>query len=171
MPRRRPRVWIGCSRGWGWCCRFGFGEGSLEIAVCAFGSVDQIAASYRNLSTELDWVPFWESSATLWLDHGDVFADGVVRGVEIGDFTRPELPGGSELDISFLRGDAFVASAVLKVPDEGLPAEEWLHPDGSVHAVACSDPGAPTDAPEVGADEVAQPAATRTSVPLVRVVS
>jgi len=110
---------------------------SLEIAVCTSGPIDEIVANYRNLSTNLDWVHFWEAKAPLDVSRGDVFVNGAIAGAQIGRYTLPELPAGTEMDVAFYLNDSPVASAVFKVPTTGLPADEWLHPDGAKRPEPC----------------------------------
>lgn len=113
-------------------------EGRLVIKVCAGGDITNIHASTWDTRTR-SWVTFWQADVKLSLARGDEFLSGARDGVLFGEFTEPGLSAGMGIDISFTNANGAVASAVLEVPEQGLPTAEWLRSDGSIDSEACLD--------------------------------
>ncbi|MET0830354.1 MAG: hypothetical protein ABWY26_12580 [Microbacterium sp.] len=112
--------------------------GGLEIAVCTSGSTDEVVAYESARSADERWSEFLRASGELALTAGTIIVPArEMRGLQMQEYVRPHLTGGSELDISVNLDDSAVASALFLIPDGGLPIASWLQPDGTVTTSPC----------------------------------
>lgn len=114
-------------------------EGSLEVAICVDGDVSRISGLERGRSTSQQWTEFWSLDTQQGVSPGTTFVAGAsgVNGAEV--FYAPTLAPGSELDIAFFDGDETIASAVFRIPSDGVPADDWLQSDGTTSSSACPE--------------------------------
>jgi predicted ATP-grasp superfamily ATP-dependent carboligase len=111
----------------------------LEIATCRPAAITSLLVQERGTGIFRQWTDVLIGSGSATVARGTTFSENdPLPGLIVERLTDLELREGHEVAVT-LRGEAGGAQldAVFVIGKDGVPADGWLQPDGSVTVEPC----------------------------------
>jgi hypothetical protein len=115
-------------------------DGYIELGACADLSLATVLVETRSPQTDGEWLSLLELEGESLIDSGQILSGrSVPEGFAIVSLEGGGLVPGAEVSALVVgsNGSKRATSMFVTVPRDGIPAGEWLLPDGSIQDSPC----------------------------------